>query len=263
MPSPFPGMDPYLEDPRLWSEVHGGMMYAVQAQLTPQLGGHYRAVVDRSVWLTRDDRRGREPLGHPDVFVPERHGRDNGTLKTLSAIAVEVPARTRFAARRRRGPRFLKIVDQFDRRVVTVIELLSPVNKSRSPGGVAYRAKRDGYLSAEVNFVEVDCLRTGGRLPLGRPDPPTTDYCALVVSAAEFPAAMCWPFTVRDAMPRLPVPLRSDEPAVELDLRACLDSVYDHGAFHHEIDYTRPPVPPLADVDAIWAAELLKSNGIA
>jgi hypothetical protein len=47
MPSPFPGMDPYLEEPDLWSDFHGGMIYAIRAAITRLLPPGYVARVLR------------------------------------------------------------------------------------------------------------------------------------------------------------------------------------------------------------------------
>jgi len=35
MPSPFPGMDPYLETPDRWHNVHDNLVTEIQAQLAP------------------------------------------------------------------------------------------------------------------------------------------------------------------------------------------------------------------------------------
>ena len=58
MPTPFPGMDPYLEHPALWKEVHTGLSVAIADALGPQIRPRYRVSVERraySMILTPDD----------------------------------------------------------------------------------------------------------------------------------------------------------------------------------------------------------------
>jgi hypothetical protein len=161
---------------------------------------------------------------------------------------------------RQRTHRYLQIVDSADNRVVTVIEILSPSNKTTGADGENYRAKRLQYLAGRVNLVEIDLLRAGERAPLGEPPPPASDYYVLVSRAEMFPEAELWPFSVRDALPRVPVPLDTQAREATLDLRACIDRVYDEGRYHHSIDYTRPLTPPLTEPDAAWARELLANR---
>ena len=43
MSSPFPGMDPYIEDPEVWSDFHGGLADEMRAQLNSVLQPRYVA----------------------------------------------------------------------------------------------------------------------------------------------------------------------------------------------------------------------------
>ena len=56
MPSPFPGMDPYLEG-SLWPDVHGSLIYTIRAGLSAKLPKGYFANIDQYVWLGEDGRR--------------------------------------------------------------------------------------------------------------------------------------------------------------------------------------------------------------
>ncbi len=49
MPTPFPGMDPYLERRGLWEEVHTGLIAAMQQLLNPLLQPRYRAGFDLAI----------------------------------------------------------------------------------------------------------------------------------------------------------------------------------------------------------------------
>lgn len=116
--------------------------------------------------------------------------------------------------------RYVKIVDADDRRVVTVIEVLSPSNKSSGEDGQHYRLKREAYIANGVSLVEIDLLRSGQRPPLGDPSPPISDYYLLVHRGWEDSRLGIWPLSIRDPFPlQIPVPLDPDVPDSTLDLR--------------------------------------------
>jgi hypothetical protein len=160
-----------------------------------------------------------------------------------------------------RKQRYLRVVDSLERRIVTVLELLSPSNKTANESGEAYRYKRSEYIGSGVNLVEIDLLRSGFRPPLGDPAPPVSDYYVLVSRASERPRVGIWPISVRDPLPQVPLPLDPGEPEVMLDLRAALDRVYDEGRYGQQLVYAQPPTPPLREPDATWARELLRQPG--
>lgn len=254
MPSPFPGMDPYLEDSTIWSEFHGRLAVAVATALNRLLPKGYIARMDRYVWVHDPSTATNVLLGEPDAYVtgPE-------------AASVAQPARERsatatatvvFPVQRRQGNRFVRIIDPKSRRVVTAIEILSPANKT---GGYrrAYRRKREEYLARGVHLIEMDLLRKGRRLPLGLLKPPRSDYYVLVCRAAETPNGDIWNLSVRDPLPTIPIPLDPGVADVLLPLRPCVDRVYEEARFAEEIDYTQPPDPPLREPDVAWACDLL------
>lgn len=94
-------------------------------------------------------------------------------------------------------------------------------------------------------------------MPMGKPRPPAADYYIVICRAIEFPDTGIWPLSVRDALPNIQVPLKAEDEAVALPLRKCLDRVYAEGRYGEEIDYSKPPIPPLSRLDAVWARKLL------
>ncbi len=253
MPSPFPGMDPYLEDPDLWSDVHGTLLPLIRAALTTHLPVGYVAKIDQHVWLSSVDRD--RLLGRPDVFVAARGptGRAAGAAVAEPTELVTLPR-----LRRRRGTRAVHIIDRRRRRVVTAVELLSPSNKaSGSDDREAYLAKRAHYLATGTNLVEIDLLRGGERMPWGVGRSAPADYGLLVARADEYPAAAVWGVSVRESLPAIPVPLRAGDGVVPLNLQECLTAAYDSAEYQRELDYTVPPIPALRPADAEWAAKLL------
>jgi hypothetical protein len=174
-------------------------------------------------------------------------------------IAATAPATVVLPAVRRRGNRFVQILDSVDRRVVTAIEVLSPANKEAGPDREAYLAKRKEYFAAGVSLVELDLLRGGGRLPLGNPPRRAFDYYVLVCRAWELPQAGFWPLGVRDPVPDVPIPIEPHVRPVLLPLRACMDQVYDGGRYAIQLPYHQPPTPRLRRADAAWARQVLET----
>jgi hypothetical protein len=261
MPSPFPGIDPYVEDPFFWGDFHGSLLGIMREVLNSILPNRYVASMDRYVWV--QDHSGEEVtlLGEPDVPVADRGEVSKGGIATATVVAsVAAPVQLQLPYSRSPGNRLLRILDRRRRRIVTAIEVLSPANKTRTGYGIVYRAKRADYMASDVNLVEIDMLRAGERPPLHNPPPPPSDYYILVCPAAAFPQAGFWPLSVRDRLPLVPVPLDPECEPVLLDLRACLDRAYDGGRYAGEIDYRQPPVPPLDEPDAAWARELLAAR---
>lgn len=258
MPSPFPGMDPYLEQPSGWSSVHLSLIVAIQADLNRVLPAGYVARIDEYVWVRDTDDPDDRFLARPDVFVPEPRKGVNGTA-TLARTSAAPTTRGAFSNNRKRRQRYLQIATARGRKVLTAIEILSPSNKNAGEDRDAYRQKRRGYLAA-VNFVEIDLLRDGNRFPAGRPVPPPSDYRVFSCRRDEFPATETWAINVRDELPLIPIPITHEVPPVSLDLRSALDRVYLEGRYAEELDYSLPPVPPLRSLDAEWAADLLKKS---
>lgn len=262
MPSPFPGMDPYLEDPAYWSGFHATFIVYIRATLTRLLPPGYYADVEQHVWLQEEDPDDRQPFAVPDGYVADKNGGPataGGGVATLTATVPNTEVTLPKPAKRK-GPKFVRVVDQKGNRVVTVVEVLSPSNKAAGDDRDSYLSKRNDYLLTGTNLVEIDLLRDGDRVPFGKPKPPPADYYALVSRADRFPKASVWAFTVRDPLPVLPIPLKPEHGEVPLDLRGCLDRAYDDAGYQNRIDYAAPPASQLRKPDAEWAAELLKAR---
>jgi hypothetical protein len=255
MPSPFPGMDPYLEIPDRWGGVHLGLLYAIHAELNRVLPEGIVARLDQFVWV-RDEGE-YEARRKPDVFIPEPT--DRGGAATLTEPVTSPTTRTVLPRGRKRNHRFVRITTTDDQQVLTVLEVLSPSNKGGGEDREAYAQKRREYLSS-VNLVEIDLLRDGGRFPLGRPSPPAADYCVFSCRADAYPAADVWAFNVRDELPVIPIPIAPEHADAPLRLRSALDRVYEDGRYGTAIDYSNPPAHPLRSDDAEWAADLLKKH---
>jgi hypothetical protein len=245
-------MNPYLEQVQAWHDFHERFIPKAAEQITPQVRPAYIVKIDEHVYiheLAEDDRRF---IGRPDGAVISA-----GTAAPLrtSGAVLEAPAYGLLSAAvdiERQA--YLQIQDRHTREVITVIELLSPSNKSSDRE--QYLAKRRQFLASQVHLVEIDLLRGDRRLPLR--NLPACDYYAIVSRAEERPRVGVWPVRLRDRLPIIPIPLRSHEPEARLDLQEVLHHVYDAAAYEDYI-YKGEPEPRLRKSDAEWARQFLPS----
>jgi hypothetical protein len=254
-------MDPYLESPIIWPDVHHGLISECQAALNPNLRPRYVARVELRVHFSDEDDPGREALV-PDVRVemtPKRKGGKKPQAAPAPAVAEPMIVPTLMDEEIEEA--FLKIIHVESEALVTVIEILSPTNKIRgSRGRASFMGKRHDILNSEVHWVEIDLLRAG--VPsVANPPLRASDYRILISRADQRTRTRYWPIGVRQALPIIGIPLRGKDPEVPLDLGAVLRTVYDRAAYDVSVDYRKPPNPPLEGDDARWARDLLRASG--
>jgi hypothetical protein len=262
MPSPFPGMDPYLEDPTFWQGLPTTLLTAIRAAITPMLPPGLYAELEQHIWFREEDQlpdteASRVKSVKPDVYILE--GPKTAAKRPKSSAAVcTPPTYTAILPKivREVGNHTVRIRDIRDRKVVTAIELLSPSNKYAGADRDRYLLKRDEFIANGTNMVEIDLLRSGNRLPIG--PIPDGDYYVYVTDGAYYDRVAIWVFTVREDMPSFQIPLTQKHKPLVLALRPCFDRAYDEANYGPQIDYSLPPVPPLRSTDAAWAAELIK-----
>jgi hypothetical protein len=162
---------------------------------------------------------------------------------------------------------YLQILDkQSGQRVVTVIEVVSPSNKTAGSGRESYLKKQQEVISSDVHLVEIDLLRAGQHV-LSVPewaarDRGPYDYLTCVNRAGSLRCRYAlYRRRVRDRLPRIGVPLAEPDPDVPLDLQAALSRVYEMGSYRDRINYSVPCQPPLSEEDQSWANELVKQAG--
>lgn len=260
MPSPFPGMDPYLES--RWGDVHARLVLYAADQLQFLLPPDLRARVQERVFLELPD--GGLWSSYPDVRVVERPRRSPEVLSAGNTAVAEPlvvhfpdePVTETFVEIREAGT---------GARIVTVIEFLSPSNKRWGSGRKQYLKKCRECRQAGVSFVEVNLLRAGPRAVMIPPEsvPPShrTHYQAYIRRGWNPSAVEIYRLALRERLPALPVPLRETDPAVPLDLQVLLEQCYRLGAYD-DLDYAADAVPPLSGDDALWVDALLREVGI-
>jgi len=241
MRSPFPGMDPYLESPALWSAVHNRLIAAIADDLVEHLSFAYRVEIETRTYLETDE--GSVLVGLPDVAVATRSANrtTEGVATSQASISPETVTLPRVEAVREW---YLEIREVATGTVVTAIELLSPSNKRSGEGRRVYERKRNQVFASLTHLVEIDLLRSG------QPFPPIEqqrqDYRILVSRSDQRPTAQIYAFGLREPIPAIPIPLLPGEPEPLLHLQPLLERVYEKGRYHLAIEYQRPPQPPLS-----------------
>jgi hypothetical protein len=254
MPSPFPGMNPYLEHPRIWEDFHLTFMAMMREALIPQVVPKYFVRIQERMYLHEPDQDENLSLRISDVSVTQRRGGKRPARTPSATATIAAPIQITLPELVKMRIAYLEVFQRDGERVVTTIELLSPSNKSPGEDRNSYLTKRKELLVSGVNFVELDLLRAGVRMPLS--DLASCAYYALVFRPSQKPKADVWPIQLREKLPTIPIPLAARDPEARLDLRAVLDRVYDSAGFEHDI-YRRKPDPPLSAEDTAWAKGLI------
>jgi hypothetical protein len=203
MPSPFPGMDPYLEGSE-WSSVHVALSAEMARQLAPKVRQKYivrtarRCVTDmpEGIAVTAGDL-------YPDASVAEAAApQGSGIPPAMVApapvyIATVMPGRVPHVT--------IEIRDVTRRELVTAIEMLSPTNK-RGEGYREYLDKRRRLLCSMAHCIEIDVLRRGRRVPMQQALPPAP-YFIFLSRAERRPIVEVWPLQLHMRLPVIPVTL--------------------------------------------------------
>ncbi len=253
MHSPFPGMNPYLEQPELWHQVHNRLIIAIADALTPQIVPKYRVSIEERIYTSVDDNL---LVGIADVAVTRRTSELISTGTT--AVKQAEPSRVRVPIPEEVTERFLEVKSTQTGELITVIEVLSPKNKRSKDGRKAYESKRQKIFASSTNLIEIDLLRVGEPMPIFGDG--QGDYRILVSRGYRRPDADLYRFTVRDTIPAFPVPLKKDDIEAIVDLQQLLQEIYERARFDLVIDYSQPLKPPLTAEDAAWVNDILPRN---
>lgn len=259
MPSPFPGMDPYLESQPIWRDLHKNLATTIQHQLNPRLRPRYVAVIEPTV--TYDQVTIMRPQTMmPDVAILEARPRTMRETATRIAPPPLVLATTlEFEV----DQLTVEIHSVAEGDLVTSIGSLSPTNKRRGHQAFEeYRRKRQALLRSDVNLLEIDFLRAGERWPF-EVELPSAPYFIFLSRAANRSQVEIWPIHLQQELPIVPVPLRDDDPDVALDLGLALREIYDAAAYDIRVDYTAPPPrPKLSPEDEAYVNQLLRQTNL-
>jgi len=258
MPSPFPGMDPWLEREPIFSDFHDRFLMCLSEAINALLPDGYFSATNTIVWDEENQRR------EPDVSLFGKR-----ESESYGVALAEVPGLTMLAELEEIEQRFLEIRTGDNERLVTAIELLSPANKAaRSHGRKAYMAKQEELAAAGVTLVEFDFLRAGlhttlvKREHLERLSGSTFDYHVAVTQFRPNTRFHGAAIRLCDRLPTIGLPLDRGVPPVIVDLQAVLDRAYDTGRYSQCAKYARPCDPPLSPEQQAWADVLLRAKGV-
>jgi Protein of unknown function (DUF4058)/Protein of unknown function (DUF2934) len=217
MPSPLPGMDPYLEDPHFWPEFHRAFVAILSRVLEPDIQGRYEAAIG-----TR-----RYPIVSP------------GGTEQRQEDYIEIRRRT-------------------DHNLATLIDIVSPTNKTTDEGRRAYLAHRGAAQQCKASLVEIDLVLQGQpTLTFSRDGLPHWDHAVTVVRSSEPERYEIYTSTLQKRLPKFRVPLSADDRDFVIDLQAALTRCYDEADFISRIDYKLEPAVPLGDLNRRWLDTLL------
>lgn len=247
-------MDPYL-DGYLWPDVHNELASAIKELLAPHLAPKYVARINP---YTVDDVTPESEVGitYPDVALLRKNmlKEPSAAYESRSGVSppdAEIPSNITIPVR----IPVVEIRDVAKNRLITAIEILSPVNKKK-PGLDKYREKRMDLHRAGVHLVEIDLLRRGTR-PFIHSMMPRVHYIVTLMRTGSRKTDV-WGFNVQDALPVLPVPLVTPDPDVPLDLKKALDMIYERSLYELSIDYEKEPPPPeFGEEERVWMKEIV------
>ncbi len=265
MPTPFPGMDPYLERRGLWEEVHTALITRIQQHLTPLLRPRYRVAIEQRTYLSLMSPKG-ELIGKPDVMVaapktPPPFGTGSAVAFVEPAVA-DPPLVGELPQPEEVVERYLEIRDTTTQEVITTIEILSPTNKEAPDGRRQYEQKRLHMLASASSLVEVDLLRKGEPFAMSAPgqDAAQSHYRIVISRSWQRPRADLYLFNLPQPIPSFLIPLRPGEQEPVLPLNKILHELYDQSGYDLAIDYGKLPPPPLSAADRQWIIQLLQQQ---
>jgi hypothetical protein len=217
-------MDPYLEDEKLWPVFQHQLVLCLYQILLPGLVDRYRARIGQRQYVTEQ--------ALFTSIIRDEHQEE-----------------------------FIEIRQRSDSRLVTLVDVVSPGNKTGDVGRRAYLAKRTEAKGCGANLVEIDLVLQGQpTLEYSREGLPDWDYAVTVTRASHTEKHEIYSATLQKRLPRFRLPLAADDRDTVLDLHAAFVRCYDQGGFAALIDYQRDPAVRLADDDRQWLHEVLRQQ---
>ncbi len=267
MPSPFPGMDPYIEACGLWEDFHGALIHEIKSALARAAPDRYVVRTSERSYLVLVEDNGKDSHPFlPDVSVSSPRGKKKPPKKSGVAVAEPAaeaePLTLRAFIEEEHRESFVEIYETDpEQRLVTCLEVLSPSNKRPgTPGWDLYQRKRQSLLLSDANLVEIDLLRGGKRMPMLDPWP-DSPYVLMVAKAKKPHLCKVWPTHSLRPLPPLPVPLAKPDPAIPLSLQPLIEEIYQRYRYPRSIDYHKPLAPALNAEESAWLEQQLRSPG--
>lgn len=266
MPSPFPGMDPFLEHPDFFPDLHGRFHVYLSEALQALLPAPYFAVINQRLWV-EPSARYIEP--DTDVLYGDwTVGESSVAWKTAERTRTRPLVFETFDDEHREP--YVEIrtrLAEGGERVVTAIEVLSLSNKTPGQRGrELYLEKQAEILGSQVHLVEIDLLRGGQHTTpvlwerLSRKAGPF-DYHVSVHRFDQRGRFFIYPWRLPDPLPVIGVPLLPGHDQVSLDLQAVLTRCYETGPYPRRVVYeSHRIVPPPTPEQTEWVERHLPTK---
>jgi hypothetical protein len=218
-------MDPYLEAPAHWPTFHHQMIVGLAEALQPSLGDRYRL----------------------------RFGTRTYTVEQVLFTSI---------LKEEHKESFIELRHRSTDKLLTLVEVVSPANRTTTAGRKAYASRRDDARQQGAHLVEVDLVLDGPTcLEADLSSVADRQYVVAVLRVGRPSRQELAGTTLQKRLPRVRVPLAGDDRDVMLDLQAVFTRCYDR-FFAGRIDYKKDPPVRLADDDHEWAVQVLKDQGL-
>jgi hypothetical protein len=242
-------MDPWLEHPSLWGDVHFRLIAALASYLSPLLAPHYYVAVGTHTYVT---------TAPQTPVVETRLGGIVQMPAGMAGVAMAEPVMVEVALADTVEEAYLEIREPTGGDVITALEVLSPLNKRAGPGREKYLSKRLEIFATYTHLVEIDLLRAWPPMPLAGTSP-TSHYRILLRRGEEGSRARLYPFNLPDPIPRFLLPLQAGDAEPVIDLGQLLRQIYREASYRQRLSYAKPPVPALEATEKKWAEQILKA----
>jgi len=256
-------MDPYLEHPNVFPNLHDRLIVYLEEEIQPKLPESYFAKGAQRVWLEYS-----ESTRIPDVSMlrtTDPSGqRPAGGGTAVAEVPVKIPAPSIASDEFHESFLEIYVKSEGEPRLVTALEILSPINKT--PGKDArgeYRKKQRQLLQSQVHLIEIDFLRAGVHTT-AVPQDELLKRCGRVdyhICAHYFDQPddfFVYPIQLWDKLPNILIPLLPGDDPVTVELQPLFDRCYDRGPYQREINYANdPPPPPLTSEKLAWVKSVL------
>lgn len=261
MPSPFPGMNPYLEQPEIWSQVHKWLTILIAQSLNPQLRPKYRVAIEERVYETKGDDSLLVGI-LDDVVVQSSQTTDKTRLDNVAVATPPIqPMKITLPVTETIREWYLEVRQVGTGDVITVIEIVSPNSKRPGEGRIKYESKRQKILDSLTHLVEIDLLRQGKPMPMNGQEI-RSHYRIVVSRSQERPQADLYAFNLQQEIPTFPLPLQPEDTEPVINLQELLHSLYEQGSYDLAVNYHQEPLPPLSTADAAWVDNILREQGL-
>ena len=258
MPSPFPGMDPYLEHRARWPDLHHRLISYASEYLRPRLHPKYIARIHERIEISPLAK-----MSHSVAAVVQLPRQLPAAQADSGALVADVPQTIRVLDEERRVP-YIQVIVVATGGLVTQIEVLSPASKF-GWGRDQYLQVQDEILNQPVNLVEVDLLSKQTATFARHFEviaPQDWRYIISISRPQVRTSVEVYPIPLRDRLPRCVIPLLPEDDDAVLDLPAVLTRSYEVGGYDLLLDYSKPPPVSLSKAEEEWMEALLLDKGL-